>query len=154
MRYIKKFNEDQKVNFHDLILLFAELSDDDLTVTRTQFGQNETSSVSRNIAIEVGEYFRSNPYLLKDIVNPSDEGHKENAEKVLNYLERNKPFVIDIQVDTHNKVDDTLKILNFIKNNSDQMRYFGYEMDDFFIREAQRIGGSVASLFNIKYKPL
>jgi len=154
MRYIKKFNEDQKVNFHDLILLFAELSDDDLTVTRTQFGQNETSSVSRNIAIEVGEYFRSNPYLLKDIVNPSDEGHKENAEKVLNYLERNKPFVIDIQVDTHNKVDDTLKILNFIKNNSDQMRYFGYEMDDFFIREAQPIGGSVASLFNIKYKPL
>jgi len=154
MRHIKKFNEDQKVNFQDLILLFAELSDDDLTVTRTQFGQNETSSVSRNIAIEVGEYFRSNPYLLKDIVNPNDETHKENAEKVLNYLERNKPFVINIQVDTHNKVDDTLKILNFIKNNSDQMRYFGYEMDDFFIREAQRIGGSVASLFNIKYKSI
>ena len=151
MRHIKKFNEDQTINFYDLILLFADLSDDDLSVTR----HRETQSVSRNIAIEVGEYFRSKPFLLKDIINPNgDAEFGADAEQVLGYLERNKPFVINIQVDSSNKVDDTLKLLNFVKNNSEQMRYFGYEMDDFFIREGQRIGGSDTSLFNIKYKPV
>jgi hypothetical protein len=81
MRYIKKFN-DQKVNFQDLILLFADLSDDDLSMTRL----GNTESLSRNIAIEVGEYFRSRPFLLKDIVNPTDEKYQEEANQVLGYL--------------------------------------------------------------------
>ena len=149
MRHIKKYNE-SKIDFQDLILLFAELSDDNLDVTR--FG--ETQSLSRNIAIEVGEYFRSKPYLLKDIVNPGDEEHAKDASIVISYIEKNKPFNIAIQLDTNSKLDDTLKVLNFILSNVDQIRHFGYEMDDFFIRENQVIGGLKSSLFMIKYKSI
>lgn len=120
MRHIRKYNE-SKIDFQDLILLFAELSDDNLDVTR--FG--ESQSLSRNIAIEVGEYFRSKPYLLKDIVNPTDEEYKKDANDVISYIERNKPFSIVIQLDTNNKLDDTLKVLNFLVSNVDQIKHFG-----------------------------
>ena len=151
MRHIRRFDENQKINFQDLILLFAELSDDYLPVRRV-FG--DIDNINRNIAIETGEYFRSKPFLLKDIVDPSDEKHKEDADSVIRYLERNKPFVINIQVNSDNKVDDTLKILNFVKNNEDQMKYFGYQLEDFFIREGQYISGTKTSLFNLKYIPV
>ena len=151
MRHIRRFDENQKINFQDLILLFAELSDDYLPVRRV-FG--DIDNINRNIAIETGEYFRSKPFLLKDIVDPSDEKHKEDADSVIRYLERNKPFVINIQVNSDNKVDDTLKILNFVKNNEDQMEYFGYKLEDFFIREGQYISGVKSDLFNLKYIPI
>ena len=149
MRYIKKYNE-SKIDFQDLILLFAELSDDNLDVTR--FG--ESQSLSRNIAIEVGEYFRSKPYLLKDIVNPSDKEHEKDASDVISYIERNKPFNIAVQLDSNSKLEDTLKVLNFLSSNVDQIKHFGYEMDDFFIRENQVIGGLKSNLFMIKYKSI
>lgn len=149
MRHIRKYNE-SKIDFQDLILLFAELSDDNLDVTR----YGESQSLNRNIAIEVGEYFRSKPYLLKDIVNPNDEDHKKDANDVISYIEENKPFSIVVQLDTNNKLDDTLKVLNYLVSNVEQIKHFGYEMDDFFIRENQVIGGLKSNLFMIKYKAI
>jgi len=43
MRHIRKYNE-SKIDFQDLILLFAELSDDNL--------DGESQSLNRNIAID------------------------------------------------------------------------------------------------------
>lgn len=141
---INRLNEN-KLEIEDLIILFAELSDDDL-ITNHRTG--DTISGSRNIAITIGEYFRSNPFLLKDILNKENE----NREKVISYLESKKTFEINIQIDTDDKLKDMIKVLEFLENNKDQIKYFGYEFQDFYLSKNRTFNEWSSNLLTVKYK--
>lgn len=154
MKHLKRFNENEELQFEDLILLFAELSDDNLsTYRKSGIAAGEQLTHNRQIAITVGEYFRSNPYLIKDLIDPRSEKDVEGREKVLDYLKSNKKFEINIQIDTENKLDDMINVLQFVKNNQDQLEYFGYKFDDFYLAKERTFQEWATNLLTIKYIP-
>lgn len=134
---IKRFNE-SKIEIMDLIYLFGEMSDDKL---KSKSIRDNASIVNRNIAIQTGEYFKSKPYILTDLLK-----NEEDLNSIKSTLERKKPFIILVQLDDDNKLDDALHILNFVKDNFSQIEYFGYKLDNFFIAQE--------SVVQLKYEPI
>ena len=126
MNRIRKFNEDNELEVEDLIQLFADLSDDNLT----HVSRGIHVSGVRNIAITIGEYFRSDPFIL-------DELSGENKERVVNDLARKRPFWVNIQIDGGDKLQDMIKVLQNLDENKDSIKYFGYKFDDFYLEKTQ-----------------
>jgi hypothetical protein len=127
MKHLKKYNEDKLIDFQDLIYLFSDMIDE-----------------YRNISIQTGEYFKSNHYMIKDLINqPNDKETKQ----VVNYLENHKAFFISIQLHPGEKrLDDSIHILNWIKENESQIGYYGYKLVNFYIQKED--------LVQLEYKPM
>jgi hypothetical protein len=127
MKHLKKYNEDKLIDFQDLIYLFSDMIDE-----------------YRNISIQTGEYFKSNHYMIKDLINqPNDKETKQ----VVNYLENHKAFFISIQLHPGEKrLDDSIHILNWIKENGSQIGYYGYKLVNFYIQKED--------LVQLEYKPM
>ena len=140
MNRIRRFTEDKELEVEDLIQLFADLSDDNLT----HVSRGNSVSSARNIAITIGEFFRSDPFLLDGL-----EG--ENKERVVSDLSRKKPFEINIQIDGADKLQDMIKVLQFLDENKDSIKYFGYKFDDFHLVKKQTFRGWDANLLTVKY---
>lgn len=114
---LKRYNESDGLDVKDLIYLFTDMSDE-----------------YRNIAIQTGEYFRSKPMLLSDLLKDNNH-NKLELDQVMHYLEQKKKFVISIQIDKNDKLADSIKVLNFLNDNRDQINYYGYKLSNFFINK-------------------
>lgn len=127
MKHLKRYNENNKIEFHDLVHLFAEMIDE-----------------YRNISIQTGNYFKSKHYMLNDLVSQPDE---PDTKQVIYYLENHKPFFLSIQLQPGDKrLDDSIHILNWLKENETQIGYYGYRLGNFFI--------SREDLIQLEYTPI
>lgn len=152
MKHLKKFNENEQLQFEDLVLLFAELSDANLsTYRKSGVNAGEQLTHTRQIVITIGEYFRSSPYLIKNLIEPSSEEDVKGREDVLRNLSSNKPFEINIQIDTNNKLDDMINVLEFIRSNQDQVEHFGYKFSDFYLAKERSFQEWSTNLLTVKY---
>ncbi len=126
---LKRFNESEdSLKIIDLVYLFSELSDEYIKI-------GDKDSLNRNISIQTGEYFKSRPFLLSDLLSSNDGNY--DLKDVLKYLDSKKPFVISIQIVQGKKLEDSLYILNFINDNYSQIEYFGYKLNDFWISKEE-----------------
>jgi hypothetical protein len=116
MRHLKSYNESSNIDFIDLTNLFAEMIDE-----------------YRDIAIQTGQYFKSKVFLLKDLISKPDD---LESKQIVNSLEKQKPFFISIQLKPNEKrLEDSIHLLQWLKDNETQINYFGYKMKNFYIQK-------------------